>query len=184
MAKKPAPPAPPRKRERIKKDPNSRTSRRAASKTADNLRDDAKAFRDRFILEYLRDFNATQAYIRAGGTSARPTKAGYEIKCEAYVAKAIADAIDALDEAAVTTRQRILAGLVREANHVGGDSSHGARVTAWSKLAGLMGLEAPQVEAAQALRGGVLIVPATQKVDDWEKRSAAAQQALKDEVKK
>lgn len=168
VAKKPGSGRPP-------KDPNSKTQRRNARRTAENLRDDAKAFRDRFITEYLYDFNATHAYIRAGGTAKRASKAAYDIRHEAYVAQSIQQAIDNMKVGNMVNQQRALSWMVREANHFGMDASHGARVSAIKTLMQHTGLSLGEREAAAAARGGVMVVPATDNVDDWEARAASAQ---------
>lgn len=176
VAKKPGSGRPP-------KDPNSKTQQRAARRTAENLRDDAKAFRDRFVTEYLYDFNATHAYIRAGGTARRASKAAYEIRHEAYVSQQIQQAIDNMKVGNIVNQQRALAWAVREANHYGPDASHGARVSMVKTLMQHTGLSMGDKEAVTAARGGVMVVPATDTVDGWEARAAAAQAALKEQVR-
>jgi len=176
VAKKSGPGRPP-------KDPNSKTQQRAASRTAEKLRADAKAFRDKFVTEYLYDFNATHAYRRAGGTAKNAGKAGYEIRHEAYVSQQIQQAIDNMKVGNIVNQQRALAWAVREANHYGPDASHGARVSMVKTLMQHTGLSLGEKEAAAAARGGVMVVPATDSVDGWEARAAAAQALLKEQVR-
>ena len=92
--------------------------------------------------------------------------------------------LDELKEEQIVNRQEILSGLKREANYDGYDSQHGARVSAWTQLGKFVGMDTKRVEVNLASQGGVLIVPASQTVDDWEKRSAEAQRALKESVRK
>jgi hypothetical protein len=166
------------------KDPNSGTQRRAARRTAENLSDSAKAFRDRFVTEYLYDFNATQAYIRAGGKSKRPHKDGYLIRHEAYVSHEIQKAIEAMDAGKIVSQQRAIGWMAREANHFGPDASHGARVSAITQLLKAQALAEGAKQGALAARGGVMVVSEVTSVDDWEKRAAQAQAKLKEEVRK
>lgn len=140
--------------------------------------------RDKFVLEYLRDFNSSAAYLRAGGTSKRPHKAGYELRHEAYVSHEIQKAIEAMDVNKMVSQQNALSWMIREANNFGPDASHGARVSAIKHVMSAAGLEAGAKDAAAAARGGVMIVPATDSVDDWEARASAAQAKLKEEVRK
>lgn len=165
------------------KDPSSNAQQRFAKRTAASLTPAAKALRDRFIAAYLQHFNATNAYIEAGGTSKRPGKAGYELRHEAYVAQTIQQAIDAMNVDAMATNQRVMSWAIREANHYGFDASHGARVSMITTLMKHKGLSGEEREAAAAARGGVMVVPATDNVDSWEARAAAAQAALKEQVR-
>lgn len=168
---------------RPRKDPNSKTQRRNARRTAENLRDDARAFRDQFVIEYLKDFNATHAYKRAGGTAKNATKAGYDLRHEAYVSQQIQLAIDNMKVQNMVNQQTALSWMIREANHFGPDASHGARVAAIDKIMKAAGLLNEAKDAAVAARGGVMVVPGTAGVDDWEAAATAAQKKLKEEVR-
>lgn len=165
------------------KDPNSKTQLRNARRTAGGLRDDAKAFRDRFIFEYLKDFSNTYAYIRAGGTDKRPSKAGYAIRHEAYVAQQIQEAIERMKPAQMVSQQTAVSWMIREANHYGGDSTHGARVSAIAHVMKAQGMTLGEKEVAAAARGGVMVVPATDNLLSWEERAASAQALLKEQVR-
>lgn len=147
------------------------------------MRPDALEFRKRFITEYLVDFHAGNAYLRAGGKNKDYRLAGYNMKREAYVCQQIQKAVDAMDAAQVTTRQRVLAGLVKEANHDGLGSQHSARVTAWQGLAKILHMGEKEVERTMSARGGVMVVPETSDLGSWEQRAAAAQDALKKAVR-
>lgn len=187
MASKPAPPPPAPKASsgRIKRDPNSKNQQRLAKRTEENLTTAAKVFRDIFIAEYLVDYNAYQAYRRAGGTAKAKNgyKIAYEMTLEPYVCKKIRECIDLAEEKQLINRQRIIAGLVREANYNGMSASHGARVTSFATLAKIMGMDQRQVAANLSMRGGILIVPQTDDLQTWEARSASAQRALKEAVR-
>lgn len=88
----------------------------------------------RFVQEYLIDCNATQAAIRAGYSE----KTAYSIGQENLNKPEIADAIEAANKASAEeagiTRDRILRGLLKEAEFHGEGATHGARVSAWSAL--------------------------------------------------
>lgn len=199
MAAKKAPPAKPvarigkQNRPKIPLDEKSDNSRRLAAKTEGNLTPKQKQRADEFVLQYLRDFNATQAFVRTQLAEGKPFEeidlayamnAGYQMTRWPYVAQRIQGAMDEAEEKNIVTRNEVMFGLKREANFHGAGASHGARVGSWSKLAGILGMDVKRVEQQLALKGGVLVVPAVDGVEEWERRSAAAQAALKEEVRK
>lgn len=154
---------------------------------------DRDALKERFITEYLRDFNAAAAYARAMGPEELEARGlvwkscqneGWKMKQDPHVARVIADTIQAMEEEQLITRKEIIAGLKREAHYDGYDSQHGARVTAWSQLGKFLGMDTRRVEVNLASQGGILVVPATQSADEWEKRATEAQAALKKDVRK
>lgn len=168
-----------------KADPESKTSKRLARRTEANLTPRMREFRDQFIAEYLIDFVGSRAYLRAGGeNTAQPAQMAHQLLREPYVVQTLQRMMDGMEESKLVTRNRVLAGLMREANYTAISASHGARVSAYSKLATILGLDAKQTERGLSLRGGVMIVPATESTDSWEKRAAAAQAALKEDVRK
>lgn len=174
--------------------PESRSSQRIARRTEGNLSDSTRARADRFILQYLRDFNATQAFIRMSVEEGRDYEEisydyamnkGYEMTRWPYVAQRLQQARDEAVEDNILTAKDILWGVKKEMNYHGVGASHGARVSALGLGAKIKGMEAPKkVEASMALRGGVMIVPETGDLETWEKRAAAAQATLKEEVRK
>ena len=158
------------------------------------MSDSTRARADRFILQYLRDFNATQAFIRMSVEEGRDYEEisydyamnkGYEMTRWPYVAQRLQEARDEAAEENILTAKDILWGVKKEMNYHGIGSSHGARVSALSLGAKIKGMEAPKkVEASMAMRGGVMIVPETADLTTWEERAAAAQATLKEEVRK
>lgn len=170
-------------RRRTAINPHSSTRARLSRRTEENLRSDAKLFRDKFIAEYLIDFNAAAAYLRAGGTakakSAQHYNTAYYLTQEPYVAKKIQEAVDAAEASGLVNRNRVIAGLVREANYHSLGASHGARVSSWGKLATILGMDTKRIEMNLSARVGILVVPMTDALESWEARSIAAQAALK-----
>jgi len=189
--KKPPPPPLAAKRGRVPANPNSGAAQQR-NIDPDNAAPNYNAqLRERFITEYLRDFNNGNAYLRAAGPEVCDLLAwktiqnnGWKMRHEPYVAQKIAEALDALEEEHVITRKEILIGLKKEANDDGPNTIQAARVSAWGTLAKVMGMDTKRVEMNLASQGGILIVPQAQGVDDWEKRSQAAQAALKEAVRK
>lgn len=197
MAAKKAPPRPvvkvaKKNASRVPLNPESKTSKRLASMTDENLTPAQRARADLFVLHYLRDFNATQSFIRTRKEEDQYSdvdlnyamNAGYQMTRWPYVAQKIQQAMDDAEEKNIVTRNEVMWGLKREANYHGMGASHGARVGSWGKLASILGMEQKKVEQNLALRGGVMIVPPIDGVDSWEERAAAAQAQLKDEVRK
>lgn len=173
-------------------DPDSGFSKLIGKRTEENLSPAMKKRRDHFISEYLVDFNAAQAFIRMKAEeepfkeidAAAAAAGGYSFTREPYVAKKIQEALEDMEEANIITRKRVLGGLIREANYHGVGAQHGARVSSWSKLAGILRMDVKIVEQNVGLRGGVMIVPQTEDGESWEARAAGAQAALKEDVRK
>lgn len=92
------------------------------------------------------------------------------------------------DEHEILTRDRILAGLFIEASDRYGPTTASARVTAWSKLAQLTGLEAAAKRSDDladelAAPGGVLMVPFVSSIEQWEQAAMTQQARLKADVR-
>jgi hypothetical protein len=150
-----------------------------------------RILREHFVTQYLVDFKAAPALRRAyAALGLDPPDANWvnnnawQFLQEPFVAMEVQKAIDGIQEKNLVTRNRIIAGLVRESNFEGMGASHAARVSGWSKLANILKMDVKQIEANLASRGGILVVPVTQKPEDWEKRATEAQAALKAEVRK
>lgn len=166
----------------------AKTKKKLALRTEQNLTPKMKEIRDRFIAEFLRDFNGPNAYIRAGGPATTAVKMANTFLHEPYVAKRIWEVVELLEEEQIISRKRILAGLVREANYMGIGASHGARVAAYGKLANILGMEQTNVNVKGKIdhthKGGVMVVPITPGSDAWEQLAEATQKQLKDDVRK
>lgn len=197
MAAKKAPPKPvaggaKTKGGAIPLDPNSKTSQAIAKKTEANLSPKQKARADEFVLQYLVDFNATRAFIRMKGELDPfdevdlnyASNAGYQMTRWPYVAQRIEEAMREAEQKNIVSVNDVLFGLKREAHYHGVGASHSARVGSWGKLATILGMDQKKVEQNLAMRGGVMIVPATDNLEDWESRAASTQAALKEEVRK
>lgn len=168
-----------------KKKLHSQSKERIARRTEENLTPRMKDRRDRFIAEYLFDFNGPLAIIRAGGATSTAPKIASQYLHEPYVAKKIRACIEALEEAEIINRKRVLAGLVREAHYQGIGASHSARVAAYAKLAQILGMDAPlKIDARVKFAGGVMLVPMPQNTEDWEKMAEQKQIELKNDVRK
>lgn len=95
------------------------------------------AKQQRFVEEYLIDFNATQAAGRAGYSD---PNYGRQLITHPNVAPEIAARMKALSEKADVTTEEIVAGLKKEATREDDDASHAARVSAWAHLGKYRGM--------------------------------------------
>lgn len=142
-----------------------------------------KELRDKFVSEYMIDFDQTAAAIRIGFSASFAQTYAEKFMTEPYVRKRIADMQTALAEddklEVDLDRRRIRAGLMREAHYRGPGSSHAARVSALAKLASIRDMDAPtKIKSEVNLRGGVMMVPGIANLEEWEKAAAASQGAL------
>lgn len=88
----------------------------------------------RFVEEYLIDFNATQACIRAGYSEHTAQAIGTENLTKPLIKAEIDRHIKSLEESALVTKEMVIKGLLNEAKVFGEGSSHSARVSAWAHL--------------------------------------------------
>lgn len=147
---------------------------------AQELSEKEKDLRNKFVDEYLLDYDQTAAAIRIGFSASFAQTYAERFMLEPYVRKRITDMQTALAEddrlEAELDRRRIRAGLMREAHYRGPGSSHAARVSALAKLASIRDMDAPiKTKTDVTMRGGVMLVPAIASIEDWEKAAQASQ---------
>lgn len=156
-----------------------------ANMTEETISLKKKVFLDRFVFEYLHDFNSSMAYIRAGGASSHATTGGPESLRTAYVQTQLRQVTEMMDVEKLVTAGEILMGLKREANHYGDDGSSASRVRAWGMLAKIKGMDQPKPppdEGDKGPKGGVMEIPAYTDVQ-WTEMAAQAQAQLKNDVR-
>lgn len=147
-----------------------------------------------FAKEMLVDFNPVKAMLRANlvseeeamnrtATSLYKTAQRYER--HPFVQQALRDYIHRVESNKIVSRERILYGLLEEACYHGPGASASARVAAWAKLAKLMGMELPVEDPAAKTQavGGVLLIPFSPSVEDWERAAMGQQAKLKADVR-
>ena len=93
-----------------------------------------------FVGEYLIDFNATQAAIRAGYSEHTARAIASRLLTNVAISDAIAAALNARSDRTELTQDMVIAGLLAEATRTDDGASHGARVSAWSWLAKHLGM--------------------------------------------
>lgn len=144
-----------------------------------------KALRDRFVEEYMIDFDGIKAAIRVGFNKAFAEDYGVKFLHEPYVLRRIEELkhkkLDP-EKSEEYDKERIKAALMREAHNPGATAS--ARVQALTTLAKMHGMMEPKDEPpGEGARGGVLMVPVIAKASAWEEAAVASQQALVDNVR-
>lgn len=121
------------------------------SEMADTLTKQEKALRQRFVAEYLADYDSVGAAIRLGYQEAFAQQYAKQFLTEPYTLKLIREKEA---EFGILTeddqhRKKIVAGLYREAHSRFNSGS--ARVAALTQLAKIIGIEAP-VKTQQEVR--------------------------------
>lgn len=109
----------------------------------------------RFIDEYLIDFNATQAAIRAGYSEDTAKQQGSRLLTNVDVRAAIDTAIRERSSRALLSQDAVLCGLLEEARYTGDGSSHSARVSAWAHIGKHLGMFIDRVHATGQQAQGV-----------------------------
>lgn len=141
-----------------------------------------RQIRDQFVVQYLQDYNSVLACIRLGFQEVYARTWGPKLLAESYTQRKLQETINGrkaqLEENTDTEHSQIIEALRREANYYGPGASQSARVAALAHLAKLTGME-PAGKAQEVLhRGGVMLVPATADIGDWQAAALASQQAL------
>lgn len=147
-----------------------------------------KELRDKFVKEYLVDYNATAAAIRIGYPKSYAQEYAVKFMDEPYVHQQIKTVETSPEEidSKEAMQKRITISLLREANYRGAGSSQSARVAALSKLSSIYGMDAPVKTQTEHLGpdglplNGVFVVPGLMTTEDWAKAAAAQQSALVD----
>lgn len=121
------------------------------SEMAESLSKAERKLRDRFVEEYLVDYDAFGAAIRIGYSEAFAQQYAKQFLTEPYTLNRIKEREGALglNKEEDKHRLKIVAGLYREANNR--FNSGAARVAAYSQLAKIVGIEAP-VKTEQEVR--------------------------------
>ena len=145
------------------------------------------ALRDRFVVEYLVDYDPFKAAIRLGYSPAFARSFSIQFMNEPYVLNKIKESEIGpeveFDE--VEQKKKIVNTLWREANFYGMGSSQSARVAALAKLSAFYGMDAPS-RSTQELTGkdgeplgqGVFVIPGLVSAEDWAKQAEEQQANL------
>lgn len=143
-----------------------------------------KALRDKFVAQYLEDYNPIAAAMRVGYPKGYAKEIAARFMEEPYVVRKIQEVEKTpAEEDPEIVKKRIHASLMREAHYHGAGSSQAARVAALSKLAQMHGMDAPRRTEITGADGaplgeGVFAIPGIISVEDWEKLAEAQQAEL------
>lgn len=153
------------------------------------LTEDQKALRMRFVQEYLKDHDYYGAAIRIGFLPQFAQQYAKEFADDPFVRSRIDYEMtreltkEEQAEHERVMKRRVDALLLKQAGYVGPGASHGARVSALSKLASIYGMDAPtKVEQTVQHRGGVMMVPGIASIEEWEAQAMASQAKLTSEA--
>lgn len=157
------------------------------SSFAPELTASERELRDRFVTEYLTDYDQYKAAIRIGYAPAYAKDFSARFMTEPYVLNKIraAEGGDVEDTDPDVQKKMIVAGLWREARNMGAGSSQAARVAALSKLSAFYGMDAPKTTKTEVtgadglpLGSGVFVVPGMVTAEEWAKQAEAQQADL------
>lgn len=144
-----------------------------------------KELRDMFVVEFLKDHDYRNAAIRIGFLPKYADQYAAEFAVDPYVKRRIEYEMTRplTDEEASEHKRAMIrrteALLLKQAGYAGPGASHGARVSALSKLASIYGMDAPtKVEQTVQHKGGVMMVPGVASIDEWEATAVTSQEKL------
>lgn len=117
---------------------------------------------DRFVAEYLTDFDWLEATMRLGYPESMAKGHALDFKNNPYVLRRINEAQRAQphNEEAIfeQTKRQVINALLKESQFNGPGSSHGARVGALSKLSSILAMDAPtKTESTVTHEGGTTL---------------------------
>lgn len=138
-----------------------------------------RAIYDSFVTEYLKDFDTFKACLRLGYRADQALNFSRKFIIEPYVQFIVSSRLRDVELANSDTdvqnerdKNTVMAALRDVVNN--GDV--GERISAAKVLSDILGMKAPiRTENKTQMQQSVMIVPATQSIDDWE-RSAMEQQ--------
>ena len=140
--------------------------------------------RQRFIYEYLKDYNGADAMRRLGYEHHNPGSRANDWLKEPYTAWLLRKAQDSLTAETVISQQEIVTILKKEAYNTDPlDASSATRINAAKALAKIMGMEITKIEGNINVGGSVMVVPFSGSLEDWEKQTRGDQKKLKMAVK-
>lgn len=144
-----------------------------------------KALRDKFVAEYLVDFDEYRAALRVGFLPSVAATYCKQFMSEGYVQREVArlQREQQSDPKSQLERDRELTlNTLRQAMQNG---PYASRVAAASKMTAILGLDAPiKTENTNIHRGGVMMVPEIANVEAWQKAAQASQEKLVEETQK
>lgn len=143
------------------------------------LNNKMRARYDRFVAEFVFDYNASQAMMRMGYAQAGASVRAHTWLKHPYVQWKLKDYVNKLEAQTLCTRGNVIAMLVREANYYGPDGNAASRVAACRQLAKALGLNVLKIE--QEVRNvSVMEVPMVPSTEDWSSAARESQRQLRE----
>lgn len=137
-----------------------------------------------FALEYLKDFNITQAACRMGYAYELAYQFGTQMLHHSYTQLRLSEMIAEMTADKVVSVQQVIARLWQEANapDVAFSSNASTRISALTSLAKILRLGEPKPPAPPSgfVPAGVMIVPMAASPDEWGQLARQSQKALKE----
>ncbi len=93
-----------------------------------------------FVEEYLKDVNAKEAAIQAGYSPKTAKQKGHTLLQIPKIRDAILAAMEARSKRTAIEQDKVIRGLLDEAEFKSEGTSHGARVAAWAHLGKHLGM--------------------------------------------
>lgn len=137
--------------------------------------------RERFVSEYLFDFSPRRAALRCGYSEKSASAVAHNFMAEPGVQRLIREHMQSYDVSALT-KNRVIAGLIKEATNESSSASHAARIAAWKILGQAVGLGENEVKDDRP-RGGVMVIPTTPVEAEWEAVASKSQEDLRNSVR-
>jgi hypothetical protein len=162
-------------------DPNSKTQKKLARRTAAGLQLGMKKRRDEYVKGLLMGFSRTEAAVYAGVPRRSAPRVGSELFWEPYVQEQFKLLREAIEEEELCSKKELLLNV----KGLSFDPRNRAlaRVAASNLLAEMLGYKkATKIEGKFV--GGVMVVHQTGGIDDWEKAAMAQQEQLRLDVSK
>lgn len=145
-----------------------------------HLQPRTKAARRVFVLEYIKDFNGTNAAMRTGYCTDKNARS---VACrwlaEPFTQWLLAKVLDECKDDAIVTRKEVLMNLKREACTYE-PGSQASRVKAWATLARLLGMETLKVEGNVTVANKVMTVPMVATPEEFEAMAVHRQRKLRE----
>lgn len=144
-----------------------------------------KALRDKFVNEYLVDFDEYRAALRVGLLPSVAATYSKQLMNDGYVQREIArlQREQQSDPKSQQERDRELTlNTLRQAMQNG---PYASRVAAARQMSAIHGFDAPiKTQNETTHRGGVMMVPEIANVEEWQKAAQTSQEKLVEETQK
>ena len=160
--------------------PRSQGEVELIARTEDTLPFHSKVLRDRFINEYIKDFNQINAMRRIGygdefADKPLHTQSGKWLR-ETYVRVRLMEVIRTLKETDIVNRNQGLSRMWEEANN--GDNDGSTRVAALAHCGKMLGMYQRESDEKPTHGLGVMLIP-VMSLEEWGVAAVMAQDKLK-----